>query len=316
MDLRVIDLDGGLVVQRALLGARPAVYSFEDWAPNVRQACTFGRFRRFQTALAERLGSGVDDRAFLTFYGSGDFHHVTLALLRRLTAPCNLLVIDNHPDWMRGIPVLHCGTWLRHALRLPQIQRVFHVGGDVDFDNGFQWLAPWSALRSGRVTVLSAVRRYRRGAWTDVPHASLRPAADEPLTEERLAELLDPYRRELAELPLYISLDKDVMRAEDAAVNWDSGHLTLPEVGALLEGFVHACGRNLAGVDIVGDWSPVVVNGLMRRLLHVVEHPKLDLTLFSAARVNDATNHKLLHLFRRLGVLRQQETWRRTAWAA
>jgi hypothetical protein len=316
MDVRVIDLDGGLLAQPALVRAQPAVCAVEDWAPDVRLACTFGRFRRFEAALAQRLGSAVDESPFLTFYGSGDFHHVTLALLRRLTRPCNLLVIDNHPDWMGGVPVLHCGTWLHHALRLPHIHRVFHVGGDVDFDNAYRWLAPWSALRSGRLTVLPAVRHYRRGAWSGVPHEPLRSAPDKPLRAFRLAELLAPYRRELADLPLYISLDKDVLRAEDAAVNWDSGHLHLPEVIALLDGFVHACGRRLAGLDVVGDWSPVVVTGLLRRLLHRTEHPTLDLTLVEATRRNDETNRVLLHAFRRLGLLRPEAPDWRAARAA
>jgi hypothetical protein len=311
MDVRVIELDDGLLAQPALVRARPEVHSVEDWAPEVRLACTFGRFQRFEAELARRMGSAVDERPFLTFYGSGDFHHVTLALLRRLTGPCNLLVIDNHPDWMGGIPLLHCGTWLHHALRLRPIQRVFHVGGDVDFDNAYRWLAPWSALRSGRLTVLPAVRRYQRGAWAGVPHEPLRSAPDKPLRPFRLAELLAPYRCELASLPLYISLDKDVLRAEEAAVNWDSGHLQLAEVVTLLDGFIHACGRRLAGLDVVGDWSPVVVTGLLRQLLHRTEHPTLDLTLLEAVRRNDETNQQLLQTFQRLGLLRPEALdWR------
>jgi hypothetical protein len=135
------------------------------------------------------------------------------------------------------------------------------------------------------------------------------------MTRARLAKLMEPYRRDLSELPLYISLDKDVMIAEDAAVNWDSGHLRLSEVMILVEGFVDACGRQLTGVDIVGDWSPVEVSGMMRRMLHKVEHPKLETMPFTAARCNDATNQKLLRLFREMGVL-SQEMGRRSAWAA
>jgi hypothetical protein len=316
MDIRVLDLDGGLLVQPALLRARPAVYSIEDLAPDVRLACSFRRFRQFEAALVQRLGSAVDDQPVLTFYGSGDFHHVTLALLRRLTRPCNLLVIDNHPDWMGGIPLLHCGTWLHHALRLPHINHVFHVGGDVDFDNAYRWLAPWSALRRGRLTVLSAVRSFRRGAWAGVPHDSLRSAPDEPLSASRLKKLLDPYRVELADLPLYISLDKDVLRAEDAAVNWDSGHLQLGEVLTLLDGFINACRRRLTGLDVVGDWSPVVVKGLLRQLLHRTEHPRLEVTLSEATRRNNATNQLLLFALQRLGLLKPEAPDWRAARAA
>src|SRR5205823_6657374 len=110
----------------------------------------------------------------ITFCGSGDFHHVSLALVRRLAGPFNLLVVDNHPDWMRGIPLLHCGTWLYHAARLPQLRRVFHAGGDVDFDNYYRWLAPWPLLRADKVRVFPARRPFRRGPWARVANEPLR----------------------------------------------------------------------------------------------------------------------------------------------
>src|SRR5581483_4494910 len=99
----------------------------------------------------------------------GDFHHVSLALVRRIMTPFNLLVLDKHPDWMRGIPFLHCGTWLRHALRLPGLQRVFHCGGETDFDNGYRWLAPWPEIRAGRVVAFPARRRFRWGGLATRP---------------------------------------------------------------------------------------------------------------------------------------------------
>src|SRR5205823_14391349 len=137
----------------------------------------------------------------LTFCGSGDFHHVSLALVRRLTTPFNLLVLDNHPDWMRGVPFLHCGTWLYHAARLPLVQRVFHVGGDVDFDNYYRWMAPWPLLRSGKIKVLPGVRHFRTRAWQQIAHEPVRLRSTARTTRERLEELLLPLREDLARWP-------------------------------------------------------------------------------------------------------------------
>src|SRR5581483_798779 len=128
-------------------------------------ACRFGRFRQFESALAAWAGSERDESPAITFFGSGDFHHVSLALLRRQAAPCNLLVLDNHPDWMRAIPFLHCGTWLYHAAQLPQVRRIFHLGGDVDFDNAYRWLAPWPMIRSGKIIVAPSRRRFQGSYW-------------------------------------------------------------------------------------------------------------------------------------------------------
>jgi hypothetical protein len=205
-------------------------------------------------------------------------------------------VLDNHPDWMRGIPFMHCGTWLRHAARLPNVGRIFHVGGDVDFDNSFQRLAPWRELRNGKITVIPAARRYSKGRWKRVAHESLRPAANERLTAGRLEELLDPYRNELGSRALYLSLDKDVMRTADAAVNWDSGRLDLAEVRTLIDGFREACGGRWAGIDVVGDWSPVRVNGVFRYMFHLAEHPTLGISADEARRRNEPTNLALLQM--------------------
>src|SRR5215470_5731642 len=179
MEIRILDLDGSLTEQHDLLARhRPTVGSTREWGPAIRLACGFGRFRHFEQHLRDVLGGATDDRPAVTLYGSGDFHHVSLALLRRLRTPVNLLVLDNHPDWMRGLPFLHCGTWLYHAARLPQVQRIFHVGGDVDFDNAFRWMAPWPQLQSGKITVFPAVRRFERGPWRRIPHTPLRASAE------------------------------------------------------------------------------------------------------------------------------------------
>ncbi len=294
MDVRVLDLDGSVTAQKALLRTGAVIYPAPPWGPRLRLACSFRRFHRFEKDLARSLGGAIDAGPWATLYGSGDFHHVSLALLRRLDQPFNLLVLDKHPDWMVGLPFLHCGTWLAHAAQLPGVRHVFHLGGDLDFDNAFRWLAPWPLLRSGRIRVFPARRRFRGGAWERLPHLPLRSALHAPLTPERLNELLDPYRLELARWPLYVSVDKDVLTAAAALVNWDSGYLDLDEVTIILEAFGRAARGRLLGLDLVGDWSPVRVQGWFRRLFHLTEHPALAVTPAEARRCNEPTNLTLL----------------------
>jgi hypothetical protein len=295
MSIRILDLDGSLPLQSELqVRYRPRLVAAAHWGPAIRMACSFARYRRFERDLANMVGGSSDLEGTLTFYGSGDFHHVSLALVRRQSTPINLLVIDNHPDWMRGIPFLHCGTWLYHAARLPQVERVFHVGGDVDFDNPYRWLAPWPMLQCGKIVVFPARRPYRRGRWTDVVHGPLRTDEQSAIEPGRLQDLLAPFRTELERRPLYISLDKDVMREAEAVVNWDSGHLDRPEVETVLDAFLGAAGGRLAGMDIVGDWSPVRTHGLLRRFLHLSEHPPLRIDPLQATSRNEETNLALL----------------------
>ena len=254
---------------------------------------------RFRHWLDRELAAGEPG---ITLYGSGDFHHLTLAFLQRLHGPFNLLVLDKHPDWMRGIPFLHCGTWLRHALELPDLNRVFHCGGELDFDNAYRWLAPWPAIASGRVVVFPANRRFRRGRWDRI--------AVHPLLAEgcslatSLNDALSPFRAELSRLPLYISIDKDVLVAEDAAVNWDSGLLRLPQAVTVVETFLTAAQGRLAGADLIGDWSPIELGHRLNRLCDRLDHPSPPHDPVEAAARNCKANAVLLESLR--GVFRYE----------
>jgi hypothetical protein len=174
------------------------------------------------------------------------------------------------------------------------VNRVFHVGGDVDFDNFYRVLAPWKMLRRGKIVVLPATRQYRAGGWTRIPNTPVREHPQAPLRPAVLRDLLIPHREELARLPLYISLDKDVMVPADAIVNWDSGHLGLGEVQDVLSAFLEAARGNLLGMDVLGDWSPVHVDGLFRWAFHMTMHPPLQVDPEEANRVNERTNLALM----------------------
>src|ERR1700737_4472928 len=110
MRLRLLDLDGSVSSQSALSkSVDTATHDLRSWGPKIRMSCSFGSFERFEAALATALGDASAGSPALTFYGSGDFHHVSLALVRRIQTPFNLLGLDKHPAWMGGVPVLHWG---------------------------------------------------------------------------------------------------------------------------------------------------------------------------------------------------------------
>ena len=220
---------------------------------------------------------------------------MTLALLGQIRGPFNLLVLDKHPDWMRGIPFLHCGTWLRHALRLADLHRVFHCGGELDFDNAYRWLAPWPEIAAGRVVVFPARRRFVRGRWAGFAthpllsdgdalggRAAVRPAAlprrSRPLSALRLG------RQGRAAPP------------QDAAVNWDSGLLRLPQAAHDPRDFLAAAEGRLAGADVLGDWSPVRLGHWLNRLCNRIDHPSPDHDPLEAAEQNQRANAPLLQV--------------------
>src|SRR5690348_4987548 len=84
--------------QQPTLRDLPAV-CVGNWGKKVRLACSYWRFNAFTHDLHRALQRVTPPRPRLIFGGSGDFHHVSLALLHQLPEePINLLVLDKHPD--------------------------------------------------------------------------------------------------------------------------------------------------------------------------------------------------------------------------
>jgi len=160
--------------------------------------------------------------------------------------------------------------------------------------------------------VIPAVRRFRRGGWENIPNepiADRHQAESSEQSAERIRRMTRSFRDDLAARPLYISLDKDAMVQDDAIVNWDSGHLTLREVQAILRAFIDGANKSLAGMDIVGDWSPVKVKGGLRHLMHITMHPSQSIDSDAAARLNANTNLRLLECIQAA----MAGSWKRTA---
>jgi len=292
MRTEILDLDNSVANQPELGKEVKRKHDLTEWGPKIRMGCAYWRFSSFARNVPN------SDRPRLSFIGSGDFHHVTLALLKKIQEPFHLVILDKHPDWVKLMPIMHCGTWLSHALKLPQVKNVYHFGGDLDFDNFLQNLAPRGALKSGRVKVFPSHRTYTKGFWKKISHQPLRPDAAKSCTDENIKELLKPHAEELSKYPLYISVDKDVMRVGDSVVNWDSGLLRLKEIELLISNLIEINGQPLVGADIVGDWSRVRLRGPLREMLDWSEHPVLDVDPKFSLETNQSTNLRLLDLFK------------------
>lgn len=171
------------------------------------------------------------------FLDSGNYHYASRLWLEQAEEPFSLLVFDNHTDMQPPAfgGLLSCGGWIENALReLPNLRRVFLIGPD---EEAFSQVEP--ALRE-RVLFFSRER----------------------LQEGRRAgggELCRFYEELPAELPLYLSIDKDVLCPEDAATSWSQGELRLSELLEALEKIWkrwEACGSSILGVDICGECEP------------------------------------------------------------
>ena len=237
----------------------------------------------------------------LVFTGSGDFHNVTpLLLARALRAtpgPVTVVHFDNHPDWVRFADGVHCGSWVAAAARLPSVRRILtigvcsadvapgkHKGAEVQLvADGRLEIHPWRdpAGRAGHVTI--AGRRF-----------------DTVETQGEVA-FLDGLLDRIPTENVYVTLDKDVLRAGQAVTNWDQGDAGLPFVEAALRRIGAA--RRIVGADVLGDWSRPAyagerLEGWVKRAEAFLDHPRPINDADGARTVNEPVNLRLLVAFR------------------
>ena len=197
-------------------------------------------------------------------YGSGDFHHLTALRPRHIPEPIVLVSFDNHPDWAVGPPKWACGGWVNRALELPQVRRV-SVWGCGNFEC---W---WPHQIFGN-------RRAEREGILEVhPWADDRPVKDR---KRRGAILRDDWRGKfenfaagLGGTDLYITIDLDCLRAEEAVTNWESGRFDILDLVWALKK-LRERSRVIAG-DICGGYSEATYARWKQKFASEMDHPKL-----------------------------------------
>lgn len=93
-----------------------------------------------------------------------------------------------------------------------------------------------------------------------------------------------------------MSIDKDVLRADEVATNWDTGALALADLTTVLAAFISAARGRLAGGDLCGDWSAPIMAGLGQKLLSRMHRSAINAQGVAGknARVNRALLEVLL----------------------
>lgn len=262
-----------------------------DWQESIRFGCSWRRFSRLETHLRPLL----PEQYGCVFTGSGDFHHLTLLLLREAARrfpsgePFDLVVCDNHPDNMRYPFGLHCGSWVYRAAAMPCVRQV-HVLGicspDITLPHAWEnritpflrrKLTYWSInRRAGWLGVIGRAASCKAFPSADALIAAFLPVAD-------------------ASSRIYLSLDKDVLSPAVVQTNWDQGLFEETHLAALAG---HLRGK-LVGADMCGDVSGYVYANRFKRLLSRLDgqHPLEPGQLQSWQENHWAMNIRLLGLF-------------------
>ncbi len=283
--ITIFNVDGSVTAQKDFLqrfSAKINIKSLLSFKRMARLWCSASEFKRVSSAMQ------LPNLNQFALLGSGDYHHLTLALLQQHQAPLTLVLFDNHPDWIRPPHQYHCGTWIYAAARLPQVARIVIVGlengdlcgkkfqdGDVEsYLNKKIVLLPYTAVE---VTI---------GAEQTVQLQSQLKASLKAGVQEILSHIATQH--------VYVSVDKDCLRLDDAITNWEQGTLPLETVTACI-----AAIRNnhiIVGADTVGDYSPPIFNSPLKWIGSFLDRPANAWrvqTNSQANAVNAAANVKI-----------------------
>jgi len=251
----VLDFDGSV-------GPLPeaTVLDFRIWQERLRFACSMRTYREFARAAYHLLPAAHGP----VFLGSGDFHHLSHALIERLRSErmFTVVVLDNHPDNMRFPFGIHCGSWVRRVAALGCVSHV-HVLGITSTDVGgtHAWENYFTPLLRGKLT-----------NWcigVDVGWAKRLGLGARFLAFDTVAELLDRFaethRHE--QTPTYLTIDKDVLNVDVAHTNWDQGLMSEDE----MLGAIALFHGRLMGCDVTGEVSTHRYTSLLKRCLNAMD---------------------------------------------
>ena len=229
-----------------------------SWGPQLRFSAPSRLIEQFYREVQSEFGPFI-------LYGSGDFHHLTALWVRPIAEPFVLLSFDNHPDWDVRPPRWCCGGWVNRALDLPCVKKI-SVWGCGNFECWWpgRLFGNRRAEREGRLEI---------SRWADG-----RPPSDQnrrgAILRGNWRERFEKFVRALEGSNVYVTIDLDCLRAEDAVTNWESGRFALEDVAWGLTQ-VRASGSNIVAGDICGAFSPPAYARSKQRFAARMDHPKL-----------------------------------------
>ncbi len=287
-DICIFDFDGSVTTQQILLQRYCQRTEIVDLHSQRNVARLWTRPAVYER-LAHENFSGR--RPYFSLLGSGDYHHFSLALIANQEGPLTVVLFDNHPDWMRPPHRYHCGTWVYSLARLPQVERIVIVGlesGDLD-GNRFAH-GDLESYASGKIVFLPTLP-----ITATIPgHGTVRLESNlQKNPEQGIAAMLAAITTER----VYVSIDKDCLRSEDACTNWEQGTLDLDFVLRAMA----AVGKHhvIVGADTVGDYSPPLFRSPFKWVGSLFDRPRNAFCFsppLSCLQRNEVANLKLLNV--------------------
>jgi arginase family enzyme len=173
------------------------------------------------------------------FTDSGNYHYVTAVFVKKIQKPYNLIFFDNHNDMQPTmIPeLLSCGAWAKRLIESDDnLRHIFLIGPETGTINDIG-----NDMKNRERLVCISIEEIE-SCGDELP--DLIKLINKKLTAADMS------------LPLYISVDKDVLSEEYARTNWNQGRMSLNTLKLLLGSILDVSRANkgyVSGVDICGE---------------------------------------------------------------
>lgn len=166
------------------------------------------------------------------FLDSGNYHYVTGIMTALIKQKFSLILLDHHTDMQKPMieQMTSCGDWAGKVLKTnPWLQQLILIGPQE--------------------SDILQIYREKEGL---VSGAELQEKLI-TFSEEEIQSVEDENKisRIKRNLPVYISIDKDILDEEYSETNWSQGKMPLPVLERLLMPFLTS--GNILGIDICGE---------------------------------------------------------------
>ena len=163
--------------------------------------------------------NGIDYHG-VHFIDNGNYHYLSKLLTDSIDEPFNLFVADNHPDTQSPLfgPILSCGSWVKDLIEENKnVNNVYLSGVNPQ-------------LITHEVTGMDKVVVLDSGA-----------------------DIMDVIPDDI---PVYISIDKDVLDIDECVTNWDQGNMSFNALTEIIKNLISY--RQVLGVDICGEMDSMM----------------------------------------------------------
>ena len=173
----------------------------------------------------------------LHFLDSGNYHHLSRLYIDLIKQPFDLIVYDNHTDMQFSAfgNILSCGSWIADAYKTcKNIHNIIIIGANE------QYIQDCEFRNDDKIIFADSI--------FDVQIAG-------------------------NNLPIYISIDKDVLSVEEFASDWDQGKMSVINLTEELKHLIKNCkilGTDICGEPVIDDYYSISLsNNINKELVNI-----------------------------------------------